>query len=120
MIKLVYFDFNFWRVDILRLCLSYANIPYTYDRVPRADWPKQKQKFPFGQLPVMIYDNKQFGHTHSLAVFCAKKASLYEKDELKILVINQVIDWANEITNKIAPSIRAEMRDKNFEKSKKN
>ncbi len=119
MIKLVYFDFNFWRVDILRLCLSYANIPYTYDRLPRADWPRQKQKFPFGQLPIMIYDNKQFGHTHSLAVFCAKKASLYEKDELKILVINQVIDWANEITNKIAPSIRAEMRDKNFEKSKK-
>ena len=87
--------------------------------MPRADWPRQKQKFPFGQLPIMIYDNKQFGHTHSLAVFCAKKASLYEKDEVKILIINQVIDWANEITNKIAPSIRAEMRDKNFEKSKK-
>ena len=51
--------------------------------------------------------------------FVLKKASLYEKDELKILIINQVIDWANEITNKIAPSIRAEMRDKNFEKSKK-
>ena len=116
--KLVYFDFNFWRVDILRLCLSYANIPYTYDRVPRADLPKQKQKFPFGQLPVMVYDNKQFGHTHSLAVFCAKKASLYEKDEVKILIINQVIDWANEITNKIAPSIRAEMCDKNFENQK--
>ena len=77
------------------------------------------KKFPFGQLPVMILNNKQFGHTHSLAVFCAKKASLYEKDDVKILTINQVIDWANDITNKIAPSIRAAMRDKEFEKSKK-
>ena len=24
MIKLVYFDFNFWKFDILRLCLSYS------------------------------------------------------------------------------------------------
>lgn len=119
MIKLVYFNFNFWRIDILRLCLSYSNIPYIYHRIPREDWPKEKVNFPFGQLPVMILNDEPFGHTHSLAIFCAKKASLYEKDELKILTINQVIDWANDITNKIAPSIRAAMRDKDFDKSKK-
>ena len=27
MIKLIYFDFNFWRIDILRLSLSHSNIP---------------------------------------------------------------------------------------------
>ena len=33
MIKLVYFDFNFWRFDILRLSLAYSNIPFECERV---------------------------------------------------------------------------------------
>ena len=119
MIKLVYFDFNFWRIDILRLCLGYSKIPYEYQRIKRQEWPKEKEKFPFGQLPIMIIKDKQYAHTHSLARFCALESKLYDNDKLKAMVIDQVLDWANEITNKIAPSIRAAMRDKDLEKSKK-
>ncbi len=119
MIKLTYFDFNFWRIDILRLSLSFAKIPYEYEVVVRKEWPKKKKNFPFGQLPIMTLDGNQFSHTHTLAKFCATKSSLYDNDNLKILVIDQVIDWANEITNLIAPSIRAALREKNFKKSKK-
>ncbi|MFL2661240.1 MAG: glutathione S-transferase family protein [Alphaproteobacteria bacterium] len=118
MIKLIYFDFNFWRVDILRLCLSYSSIPYELQRIKRQDWKKKKNQFPFGQLPVMQVNNQFFSHTHSLAKFCANQASLYEQDEFKMLIVDQVLDWANEITNHIAPSIRAAMREKNFEKSR--
>tara|TARA_E500000331_G_scaffold25499_1_gene21868 strand:- start:11 stop:646 length:636 start_codon:yes stop_codon:yes gene_type:complete len=119
MIKLIYFDFDFWRVDILRLSLAHSNIPYEFERIPRKNWSKDKKKFPFGQLPSMIVDNKQFAQTHSLAKFCAIRSSLYDNDEFKILIIDQVLDWANEITNHIAPSIRAAMREKNFEKFKR-
>ena len=119
MIKLIYFDFNFWRIDILRLCLSHSKIPYEYVRINRQQWPKKKKEFPFGQLPVMIINDKQFSQTHSLAKFCATRASLYDTNELKILIIDQVLDWANEITTHIAPSIRAAMREKNLAKSKK-
>ena len=58
MIKLIYFDFNFWRFDILRLALGYAKVPYECERVKRQDWPKVKQDFPFGQLPIMVIDEK--------------------------------------------------------------
>ena len=119
MIKLVYFDFNFWRVDILRLSLAYSEIPYEYKRIKRQEWPKEKKNFLFGQLPVMIVDNKQYAHTHSLARFCAMESSLYDNNKIKAMVIDQVLDWANEITNKIAPSIRAAMREKDLEKSKR-
>ena len=44
MIKLVYFDFNFWRVDILRLSLGYSGIPYDYKRIKRQEWPERKTK----------------------------------------------------------------------------
>ena len=119
MIKLVYFDFNFWRVDILRLSLGYSKVPYEYKRIKRREWPMEKEKFPFGQLPIMIIKGKQYSHTHTLARFCALESKLYNNDKLKAMVIDQVLDWANEITNKIAPSIRAAMRDKDLEKSKR-
>ena len=51
-------------------------------------------------------------------ILCAE-LKLYNNDKLKAMVIDQVLDWANEITNKIAPSIRAAMRDKDLEKSKR-
>ena len=60
----------------------------------------------------MIVKDKIYSHTHSLAHFCAKKSKLYDSDDYKALIIDQVLDWANEITNKIAPSIRAAMREK--------
>ena len=114
-IKLIYFDFNFWRIDILRLSLEYAGIEYEFERIPREDWARFKDKQPFGQLPVMYYKNNVYSHTHSLAIFCAYKSNLYSNDEKKQLIIHQVIDWANEITYRIAHSIR----EKNPEKSKK-
>ena len=119
MIKLVYFDFNFWRIDILRLCLSHAKIPYDYIRIKREEWSKKKKEFPFGQLPAMIINKKKFSQTHTLAKFCATRASLYDTNELKILIIDQVLDWANEITIHIAPSIRAAMREENHTKSRR-
>ena len=119
MIKLIYFDFNFWRIDILRLCLSFSKVPYEYERVPRNDWLNKKETYPFGQLPVLIANDIQYGHTHALAIYCAKKSSLYDNNEYKELIINQVLDWANEITNLIAPSIRAATREKDFDKSKR-
>ena len=97
----------------------YKRQPYEYKRIKRQEWPKEKEKFPFGQLPIMIIKEKQYGHTHSLARFCAIESKLYNNDKLKAIVIDQVLDWANEITNKIAPSIRAAMRDKDLEKSKR-
>ncbi len=119
MIKLIYFDFNFWRVDILRLSLAFSNTPYEMIRISRREWKEKKNNFPFGQLPVMVINNKKFAHTHSLAIFCAVKSNLYDDSDLKKIIIDQVIDWANEVTNKIAPSIRAAMREKNLAKSKK-
>jgi len=112
MIKLTYFDFDFWRIDIARLCLGYAKIPYKYNRIVRKDWDKRKNFFPFQQLPVMELDGKIYGHTHSISRFCAIKSGLYENDELKALIIDQVLDWANEITFRIALSIREKNQDK--------
>ena len=114
MIKITYFDFNFWRLDVLRLCLSYSKTPYVYEKISRESFLKKKGEgaFPFGQLPVMTINNRMYGQTLSLARYCAKKSNLYDSEIENSLVIDQVLDWANDITLKIAPSIR----EKNIQK----
>ena len=114
MIKLIYFEFNFWRVDISKLSLSYSRIPYKLEKISRNEFIKKKKAgvFPFGQLPVMIVDNKMYGQTIAIAKFCASKAGLYSKNEKECLVIDQVLNWANDINIRIARSIREKNKNK--------
>ena len=114
MIKITYFDFNFWRLDILRLCLSYSKTPYVYEKISRENFIKKKKDgdFPFGQLPVITINNRMHGQTSSLAKYCARKSNLYDSNIENSLVIDQVLDWAKDITLKIAPSIREKNRQK--------
>ena len=62
MIKLIYFDFNFWRVDILRLCLSHSKTPNINTReLPRKEWFKKKVNFPLVNFQeAMVINGKQF------------------------------------------------------------
>tara|TARA_B100000029_G_scaffold217633_1_gene215427 strand:+ start:142 stop:774 length:633 start_codon:yes stop_codon:yes gene_type:complete len=114
MIKLIYFEFNFWRIDISKLSLSYSEIPYKLEKLPRNEFFKKKKSgfFPFGQLPVMIIDKKMYGQTLAIAKFCASKSGLYGKNDKESLVIDQVLNWANDINTIIAPSIREKNREK--------
>ena len=49
------------------------------------NWARFKDKQPFGQLPVMYYENNVYSHTHSLAIFCACKSNLYSNDDKKTI-----------------------------------
>ena len=62
----------------------------------------------------MYYKDNVYCHTHSLATFCASNQTFTVVTK-KQIIIHQVIDWANEITYRIAHSIR----EKNPDKSKK-
>ena len=83
MIKLVYFDFNFWRVDILRLSLGYSKVPYDYKRIKRQEWPKEKKNFHLVSYQSWLFE--KYAHTHSLARFCAIESNLYSNDKLKAI-----------------------------------
>ena len=115
-IKIIYFDFDFWRVDICRLTLSIAKIPYEYIRIPRKDWHKRKNsgEFNFGQLPAMIINEKKVAQTSAMARYCGKISNLYPEDNFDSLLVDQILDVVNDVTLSISPSIR----EKNFEKKK--
>lgn len=115
-IKLTYFDFCFWRIDISRLALSIGGIPYKYEKIPRRDWAIKKKSgvFVFGQLPIMQINDKIFAQTSAIARYCGKLSNLIPSNEFDALLIDEILDVANDITYVIAPSIR----EKNLEKKK--
>jgi prostaglandin-H2 D-isomerase / glutathione transferase len=115
-IKLIYFDFSFWRVDVCRLTLSIGKIPYEYIRIPRRDWliKKKSGDFIFGQLPVMTINGKMFAQTAAMTRYCGKLANLIPNDDIDALLVDQILDVANDITYIIGPSIR----EKNLDKKK--
>ena len=49
----------------------------------------------------MIVKDKIYSHTH-FSSFFAQKSKLYDSDDYKALIIDQVLDWPMIVTNKIA------------------
>lgn len=107
-IKLVYFDFPFWRVDVCRLTLEIANIKYENVVLSKKYFLKNKKtkEFPFGQLPILIVNNKTIAQTSAMIRYCGRLANLYPSDPMECALVDQIIDFANDITYLISPSIR--------------
>ena len=120
-IKLVYFDFPFWRVDICRLTLELAKIKYKNVVLSKKYFLKNKKtkEFPFGQLPILIVNNKTIAQTSAMIRYCGKLADLYPNDPMESALVDQVIDFANDLTYLISFSIREKNRIKKRTKRKK-
>ena len=120
MIKIYYSHLPFWRAEVLRVSLFIKDIPFEDIRVSREEFvnliktgflPNGKRS-PFHQLPVIEVDNQIIGQTGAIARYCGKVSNLYADDLLKAAKIDQIIDAATDITNKVSPTIK----EKNLEK----
>jgi len=119
-IKLIYFNFPFWRVDICRLTLEIANIKYKNVVVSKKYFLKNKtREFPFGQLPILIVNNTKIAQTSAMIRYCGRLADLYPNDPMESALVDQVIDFANDLTYLISFSIREKNRIKKRTKRKK-
>ena len=119
-IKLVYFDFPFWRVDICKLALSISSIKFETKKISKKFFilNKETEQFPFGQVPVLVVNNRIIAQTSAMIRYCGKISELYPNDIYECAMIDQTIDFANEITNFIIPSIREKDSKRKKEKRK--
>ncbi|KAH9495854.1 Glutathione S-transferase 1 [Bulinus truncatus] len=88
-IKLIYFDVK-GLGEILRLILTYAGKEFEDVRLARETWPEVKPTTPFGQVPVLEIDGKQYGQSVALANYLAREFGLYGKSNLEALTIDTV------------------------------
>jgi glutathione S-transferase len=77
--KLYYFDI-YGRAEQIRLLLNHAGVEFEDVRVKFTDWPemkKDKEKFPFGQMPVLEKDGKYYAQTGAIVRMLGREYGYY-------------------------------------------
>lgn len=108
-LKLIYGNMPFWRAEVSRLALYLGGIEFDDERPSWSEVKELKEVgyLPFGQVPVLEVDGRVIAQTGAIARFCGKVAGLYPRyDDFAAAKIDEVIDAATDITNRISPSMR--------------
>ena len=107
-LTLVYPKFPFWRAEVSRLALHLGDIPFENRHHSRDEFRTAKTdgSLPFGQVPILIVDGETIAQTGAIARFCGKLSGMYPtNDPLKAAKIDQLIDAATDITNRVGTSM---------------
>mmetsp|Transcript_9774 Transcript_9774/g.11134 ORF Transcript_9774/g.11134 Transcript_9774/m.11134 type:complete len:212 (+) Transcript_9774:167-802(+) len=114
----VYFDFPFWRAEVPRMCFFIGGVEFEDRRWSFEEFGQKKGELPFGQLPVLYVGDKVVAQSGGIVRFAAKKAGLYSDDDYKAAKIDEVIDYATDITNALSPTMREKDEAKKMEMRK--
>ena len=113
-LKIIYFNFPFWRAEVSRISLFIGNIPFEDKRLTNEDFSYVKEhghmkdgiKIPFSQFPVLVINGEVIAQTGAIARICGKLSGLYPEDIVEAGQVDQVIDAATDINMLIRPSMR--------------
>ncbi|CAH2044173.1 unnamed protein product, partial [Iphiclides podalirius] len=86
----------------IRMLLAYGGQEFEDIRVTKDDWPALKPKTPFGQLPVLEIDGKQYAQCVAICRYLGRKYGLAGADIEEDLVIDQNMDFYTDIRLKAA------------------
>ena len=113
-LKIVYFDFPFWRAEVARISLFKGNIRFDDIRVNGDDFKFIKEHgkmkdgtlVPFRQLPILVVEEKTIAQTGAIARICGKLSGLYPEEMIEAGRVDQIIDTATDINVLLRPSMR--------------
>nr|AYM01176.1 glutathione-S-transferase sigma class [Spodoptera littoralis] len=86
----------------VRLLLAFGDEGFEDHRVAFKDWPDFKPKTPFGQMPLLEFDGKQYAQSLSIARYLGKKYGLAGESLEDALEIDQNVDLINDLRAKAA------------------
>ena len=113
-LKIVYFDFPFWRAEVARISLFKGNISFDDIRVNGDEFKFIKEHgkmkdgtlVPFRQLPILVVEGKTIAQTGAIARICGKLSGLYPEEMIEAGKVDQIIDTATDINVLLRPSMR--------------
>jgi len=108
-LRLIYFNFPFWRAEASRIALHMAGIPFEDVRPSREEFAAMKAsgELPYGQLPVLDVDGVRIAQSVAIARYCGKRAGLYPVgDDVAAARVDELLDTATQITAVFGPSMR--------------
>ena len=102
-IKLTYFDLRA-RAEPCRLLLAYGGIKYQDDRIPppwdaATTWPTLKPKTPFGQLPLLKWDDEVLCQSMACARFIAREVGLAGNTNMESAQVDEIIGVIQDLIN---------------------
>ncbi|KAJ0174440.1 hypothetical protein K1T71_009548 [Dendrolimus kikuchii] len=80
-----------------RMLLAYGNIEFEDKRIPMEEWATFKSKTPFGQMPVLEIDGKQYAQSIPIARLLGRKFGLAGSNEEEDFEIDQNVEFINDI-----------------------
>ncbi|XP_011698167.1 PREDICTED: glutathione S-transferase-like [Wasmannia auropunctata] len=120
--KLTYFNVT-GLGESIRYMFNHLGIKFEDVRLSFDDWPKYKSNMPFGQMPVLEIDGKQYHQSRAIGRFIAKKGKLYGNDDLEAMEIDAIIDSMDDIRQAMSlyyweqdPAFKAKLKETAFQK----
>ena len=119
-LKIIYFNFPFWRAEIARIPLYISNTKFEDKRITSEEFSYIKENgkmtdgtiIPFSQLPVLIIDGQSIAQTGAIARICGKISGFYPESLVEAGKVDQIIDTATDINMLMRPSMREQDPDK--------
>nr|UQQ66583.1 glutathione S-transferase sigma 6 [Conogethes punctiferalis] len=88
--------------ESIRLLLAYGGQKFEDNRVTLEKWPEYKPLTPFGQIPVLVIDGKQYTQSLAIGRYLGRKYGLSGADLEEDFEIDQNVDFINDIRAKAA------------------
>ncbi len=119
-LKIIYFNFPFWRAEVARLPLYISNTKFEDKRITSEEFSYIKENgkmtdgtiIPFSQLPVLVIDGQSIAQTGAIARICGKISGFYPDSLVEAGKVDQIIDTATDINMLMRPSMREQDPDK--------
>ena len=119
-LKIIYFNFPFWRAEIARIPLYISNTKFEDKRITSEEFSYIKENgkmtdgtiIPFSQLPVLVIDGQSIAQTGAIARICGKISGFYPESLVEAGKVDQIIDTATDINMLMRPSMREQDPEK--------
>ena len=119
-LKIIYFNFPFWRAEVARIPLYISNTKFEDKRITSEEFSYIKENgkmtdgtiIPFSQLPVLVIDGQSIAQTGAIARICGKISGFYPESLVEAGKVDQIIDTATDINILMRPSMREQDPEK--------
>ena len=88
--------------ESIRLLLAYGGQEFDDRRIPQSEWPAFKPKTPFGQMPVLVIDGKEYAQSLAISRYLGNKYGIAGATPEDALEIDQNVDLINDLRAKAA------------------
>jgi len=112
---LKYFPFG-GRAAPIRAAFKLAKIEFHDVHIKQDEWPAHKANTPFGGIPVLEHHGKQISQSNSILRYVGKLGNLYPTDAFQALLVDEVIDAADDFSGIIAATLSIADPEKKKEK----